>query len=135
MTWCDAQMMTSRFVPALVSFLAGALVWAAWLSWGFDDDHAYSVPQVIGCGVSAVVVVIGLVLVFRGVRSCLVSLATTLGLTLAWTVWAARGEGNDGDGLYVVGTMMLLVGAGVGLSVVELLTRAVLRRQRVSSEA
>lgn len=129
-------MMTSRFEPALasiVSFITGVLVWAAWLSWGFDDDHAYSVPQVIGCGVSAVAVVIVLIVVFRGARSYLVSLATTLGLAVAWTVWAARD--SDGDGLFLVGTMMLLVGAGVGLSLVELLTRAVLRRQRVSSEA
>ncbi len=110
----------------------GAACWFAWL--GNDTTYQvdpatgvasgpYEAWQVAGCVASLVaVVVLGTVLL--GARATV--LLVTVAFTVAWSVTAS----GDGSGLWLVGALLVLVGAAAGSSAVAGVTAAVLRRRR-----
>lgn len=115
--------------------LFSAAMWFAWLGWDHEyyvvDGHAqgpYRAWQVIGCGAS---VVVAAVLAYAVVRRlwAIVPLAAagTVGFALPWSWDAAR---NDESGLWVVGLILILGGAGTGLLVVLAVASAFLRPRR-----
>ena len=106
---------------AVAVFSAGA--WFAWLGWDstYQVDPAtqvatgpYEAWQVIGCGLSLLVVFVGALL--AGVRPLLASAALTLAFTAAWTATAAP---RDETGLYGVGMILLLIGLTGATAVVS----------------
>ena len=114
-----------------VAALAVAL-WVAWLGW--DSEYQvdpvtgtatgpYEAWQVIGCGLSLLVLLVGALL--AGIRPFAASAALTVAFTAAWTVSAAA---QDDTGLYAVGTLLLAAGLAVGTTVVCLVTTALRRR-------
>ncbi|WBB68543.1 hypothetical protein [Micromonospora sp. WMMD812] len=114
---------------ALAVALLSAAAWYAWLGWdtGYQVDPVtgatsgpYQAWQVVGCGLTLLVVFVGALLV--GVRPVPASAALTLAFTAAWAAtWASR----DDTGLYAVGAVLLLAGLAAGTTVVALLVRAV----------
>lgn len=95
-------------------------MWFVWFGW---DDVPYDVWQVIGCGVSICVgAVVALARSGRG--AVLLAAAATLGFAVPWAVYAAA---TDDSGLWVVGLVLLLVGAFVGLVVVLVVAGRVMR--------
>ena len=100
--------------------LFGCAMWFVWFGW---DDVPYDVWQVIGCGACVVVgSIAALARARRGV--VLLAAAATVGFAVPWGAYAAS---TDDSGLWVVGLVMLLVGAFVGLVVVLTVAERVLR--------
>lgn len=103
------------FVLALA--VLAAADWWVWLGTdsGYQRDPEtgvtsgpYETPQVVGC---AVVLIVLAVLFRRWLTNGAVVTTVTLGFTVPWTVHAAT---RDSTGLFGVGTVMLLVGIGLG---------------------
>jgi hypothetical protein len=113
-----------QVVGVLVVAALSALLWYAWM--GRDSQYQvdpvtqvasgpYEAWQVIGCGLSLLVLFIGALV--AGVRPLLASAALTLAFTAAWTATAAP---QDETGMYGVGVIMLLVGLTAATTVVSL---------------
>lgn len=109
-----------------------AAMWFAWLGWDHEyylvDGVAqgpYRAWQVVGAGVTLVA---GAVVAYAAVRRvwAIVPLAAAgaLGFAVPWSIDAAR---TDESGLWVVGLIFLLAGAGAGLLVVLAIASAFLR--------
>lgn len=103
------QSMT-RVAPVALALFA-ATMWFAWFGW---DDAPYDTWQVVGCGVSIVAGAIVALVWARG-GAVLLAAAATVGFAVPWAVYAAS---TDDSGLWVVGLVLLLAGAIVGLVVV-----------------
>ena len=129
---------TRLAVAATVLALVAAAMWFAWLGW--DDDYylvdgvpqgPYRAWQVVGCGLSVAVATVLAHLRAPGVLAIFVLAgAASLGFAVPWAVHAAA---TDDSGLWVVGLLFLLVGAGVALTVLltvtSLVTTAVSQRR------
>lgn len=133
---CHDDGMTRILGATAALALFSAAMWFAWLGWDHEyyvvDGHAqgpYRPWQVVGCGVS---VVIASVLAYGAVRRiwAIVPLAAagTFGFALPWS-WDAAS--TDESGLWVVGLIFLLGGAGAGLLVVLAIASAFLRPRSV----
>lgn len=117
--------------------LAGfsAAMWFAWLGWDHEyylvDGVAqgpYRAWQVVGCGVCVVVAaVVAYAIVRRAWAIVPLAAAGALGFAVPWSVDAAQ---TDESGLWVVGLVFLLGGAGVGLLVVLALATAIFRERQ-----
>ncbi|GAA1582289.1 hypothetical protein [Actinoplanes couchii] len=105
-----------RFQVAAAVLVAAlsALAWFGWLGWDteyqFDAaTNSYSGPyeiwQVVGCGLSLVILLVGALL--AGTREVAAAAALTVGFTVAWTIGAAR---TDQTGLFAVGAVMVFLG-------------------------
>lgn len=126
----------ARLAGAAVALgLFAAAMWFAWLGW---DNEYYQVDgvaqgpyrawQVIGCGLSIAAAAVLAYLWVRGVWAIFVlAAAADIGFAVPWTRDAAS---TDDSGLFVVGLLFLLVGAGVGLVVLLAATAAVATRHR-----
>lgn len=100
-----------------------AVMWFAWLGW--DREHhvvdgatqgPYRPWQVVGCSAAIVVAAIVAHLWARTSWALLVlPAAAVVGFALPWTLDAAR---SDDSGLFVVGLLLLVIGGGIGLTVV-----------------
>lgn len=100
MTWWET---------VLGGFLAGVVVWLAWLSWSVRPG-TYVEWQVIAC-VTTVIVVAGVLAWFTRrpfSGPMLTCWAVTAGFSTAWVVPASQDE----TGLFGVGYLMLVVGGG-----------------------
>ena len=116
---------------ALALAVLAAAMWLAWLGW--DDDYyevdgvqrgPYRAWQVVGCGLSiCVAAVLALIWARRG--AVLLAAAASVGFAVPWGVHAAS---TDDSGLWVVGLVMVLVGAFVGLVVLLTVVQLVRRR-------
>ena len=116
----------STAVAVLVTALVSVAAWWAWLGW--DDEHQldpgtgvasgpYEAWQVVGCVLTLLV----LALVGGALwRPLLVSVVMTVAFTAAWTAWAAA---EDESGLFLVGTVLVALGTGVGSLLVTHLGR------------
>jgi len=128
--------MTSIFrnrplLGAVALAVATVLTWYAWL--GHDTEMQvdpatgvasgpYTVPQVAGCVVTLVVLLV--LAVLTGVPRWSAAAAMTVSFTAAWTVQAAA---SDDAGLYMVGAFMLAAGMTAGTVVVASLTDVIVR--------
>jgi hypothetical protein len=118
-----ASSRSRRIVAVLAELVACLLVgsasWAAWLGW--DHTYYYDVAtrtqqgpyrpaQVIACAVT-----IGLLTALLSLwwRPLVVAAGVTVGF---WTVWTIQAAHEDSSGLYVVGSVLLLVGLVIGTS-------------------
>jgi hypothetical protein len=122
-------------VGVLAVAALAVLIWYAWLGWDREyqvdpitqvSSGPYQAWQVIGCGASLLVVLVGALLV--GLHPVWASAALTLGFTVAWTADAAA---VDDTGLYGVGTVMLLVGLTAATTVISLITMRLRPGRRV----
>lgn len=111
-----------------VALLLGATVWGAWLGWDreyyFDPEVGafqgpYRPAQVVGCGLTFLLVTAVLASRWRPVAA---ALGMTAGFWLVWTVDAAT---QDETGLFLVGSMMLMVGLVSGSALAALVGYAV----------
>lgn len=119
-----------RVARTLLFLAVGALVWAIWLSWGFDGT--YPAWQVAACGITAVAATALGAWRLGPVPAVLeVALPMAVGLTGAWTLWARADE----TGLYAVGAILMALGTGVGLSAVAAIASIVGHRSEVGSHA
>ncbi|MBM0256150.1 hypothetical protein [Micromonospora sp. 4G55] len=127
--------MTRALLAALVLAVAAVATWWAWLGWdtGYTTDPetgAVSGPyqpwQVAGC-----VLTLALVAAVGGwrLRPWLVAPVLTVAFTAAWTVHAAS---TDDSGLWAVGAALVLVGTGIGTTVVSGVAH-LLRRRRADT--
>ncbi len=116
-------------VAAVLASFAAAM-WFAWLGWDREyylvDGVAqgpYRPWQVVGCGLSIAVAAVVAYLVTRGWWAVFVlAAAGVMGFAVPWTQDAAA---TDESGLYVVGLVFLVIGGGIGLTVVLAITAAV----------
>lgn len=113
-----------------------AAMWFAWLGWDHEyylvdgyPQGPYRAWQVVGAGAT---VVAGAVVAYGAVRRvwAIVPLAAAgaLGFAIPWSIDAAQ---TDDSGLWVVGLILLLGGAGVGLLVVLAIATALFRPGKV----
>ena len=121
-------------LAALGLAVFAAAMWAAWLGW--DDDYytvdgvqqgPYRTWQVLGCGAC---VAAGAVLAQAWARTrgaVVLAVAGAVGFAVPWSVQTAS---TDDSGLWVVGLVLLLGGAVIGL--VLLLTVAAAVRGRLA---
>lgn len=112
----------------LLGFVAGLLVWFAWLSWDLyytndlgQTQGPYQPWQVVACGATIVAVTVALGLWTRWTASgpFYVAIGATGGFSLAWGLDALP---QDDTGLSGVGLLMVVIGVGAGLNVVAALT-------------
>ena len=110
-----------------LTFVGGILVWLATMSWPLSPRGDYLPWQVILAGAAMVALTIAL-------AWCLLTEGAAIGWTaasgfaLAWGVWAGL---QDDTGLWGVGLIMVLLGAGTSLALVGWLT-GVLRQRRAA---
>jgi hypothetical protein len=113
-----------------VAVLSAAL-WFGWLGWDTEyhvdpvsqvESGPYEAWQVIGCGVTLVLLLVGALLM--GVRAPVASAAMTLAFTAAWTTTAAT---NDETGMFGVGAVLVFVGLAVATAVVSVIVVALRR--------
>lgn len=121
-------------LAALGLAVFAAAMWAAWLGW--DDDYytvdgvqqgPYRAWQVLGCGAC---VAAGAVLAQAWARTrgaVVLAVAGAVGFAVPWSAHAAS---TDDSGLWLVGLVLLLGGAVIGL--VLLLTVAAAVRSRLA---
>lgn len=115
---------------ALGLALFSAAMWGAWLGWDQEyhlvdgvEQGPYRAWQVVGCGVTIVVGAVAAHLWARTAWTLLVLPAVaTVGFAVPWTLEAA---GSDDSGLFVLGLMLLVIGMGVGLTLVLAVVTAV----------
>ncbi|MFK5688533.1 hypothetical protein ACI3EY_02610 [Ornithinimicrobium sp. LYQ92] len=112
-----------RAATFFLALLLGAAIWGAWLGWDrqyyLDPGSGtmqgpYRPAQVVGCGLTFLLVTAALASRWRPVA---VALGTTAGFWLVWTVDAAS---QDPTGLFLVGSMMLMVGLVSGSALAAL---------------
>ncbi|MFC6695104.1 hypothetical protein [Nocardioides daphniae] len=118
---------TAVLLAAVVLALVAAATWFAWLGW--DDEYhvvdgeqqgPYRAWQVVGAGLTLVVATALAQLRARtGWAVMVLPAAATLGFAVPWSVHAAA---TDDSGLFLVGAVLLVIGAGVGLSLVAMVT-------------
>ncbi|MGK5441667.1 hypothetical protein ACSNN7_07555 [Micromonospora sp. URMC 105] len=124
--------MTRALVAALVLAVAAVATWGAWLGWdtGYTTDPEtgavsgpYQAWQVAGC-----VLTLALITAVAGwrLRPWLVAPVLTVAFTAAWTVHAAS---TDDSGLWAVGAGLVLVGTGLGTTVVSTVAHLLGRRR------
>ncbi len=115
-----AHRQRSSWVGFVVALVLGAATYAAWLAWDTEYYYdaavgAYQGPyrplQVLGCGLTFAIVTALLAMRWSAPA---VAAGATLGFWLPWTVLAAS---RDETGLFVVGSVLLLVGLAVGSAV------------------
>ena len=114
--------------------LCAAAMWFAWLGWDHEyyqvDGVAqgpYRAWQVLGCALSISAAAVLAYLWVPSVWAVLVlAAAGDLGFAVPWAMNAAS---TDDSGLWVVGLVFLLVGAGFGLLVLLAVTAVVTRRR------
>ena len=108
---------SSAWAGFILALVLGAATYAVWLAW--DNEYyfdagagAYQGPyrpaQVVGCAVTFGLVTAALALRWRPV---LVAAGTSLGFWLVWTLQAGT---QDETGLFIVGSLLLLVGLAAG---------------------
>jgi hypothetical protein len=95
---------------AVIAVTAG--LWYAWMGWT-PTDSDFHTWQVAGCLISLIVLLVGAQLL--GVRPWLAGPALVVTFTVVWTMWAARA---DDDGLFVIGSMMVFMGMGIGTALI-----------------
>ncbi|MEH0842110.1 hypothetical protein V6U81_06925 [Micromonospora sp. CPCC 205711] len=124
---------TRALLAGLLLALATVATWWAWLGWdtGYTTDPEtgatsgpYQPWQVAGC-----VLTLAVVAAVAGwwLRPWLVVPVMTLAFTAAWTIRAAS---TDDSGLWAVGAVLVLVGTGVGVTVVSGGAHLLRRRRR-----
>ncbi|MGC5020862.1 hypothetical protein [Micromonospora sp. DT47] len=124
---------TRALLGALILAAATVGTWWAWLGWdtGYATDPEtgattgpYQPWQVAGC-----VLTLALLAAVAGwwLRPWLVAPVMTVAFTGAW---AAHAAATDASGLWAVGAVMVLVGMGVGTTVVSAGAHLVRRRRR-----
>lgn len=115
-------------VFAVLLALFAAAMWFAWLGWDheyYDVDGVAQGPyrawQVIGCGLA---IAAGTVLAYLRVRGIIAMLvlasAADIGFAVAW----GRDASSDETGMWAFGLLVLLVGSGVGLTVLLLVVES-----------
>ncbi|MCF4007076.1 hypothetical protein L1O03_07805 [Corynebacterium uropygiale] len=119
-----------------LSVVGAVLVWFIWLSWtsvantaaAVGANYPYNVPQVIGCVVFMVLLVllIGWRARHRMAGPMLSAACAVLGFLLPWTYMAA---GAEGPNFYLVGASMLATGGMLGLGIVAFI-QGMVRRSR-----
>lgn len=108
---------TSVWAGFALALLLGAATYAAWLAW--DNDYYYDVAvgayqgpfrpaQVVGCALTFGLVTALLAMRWRPV---FVAAGTSIGFWLLWTVQAST---QDESGLFIVGSVLLLIGLAAG---------------------
>lgn len=108
---------TSAWVGFTLALVLGAATHAAWLAW--DNDYYYDAAvgtyqgpyrpaQVVGCALT-----FGLVnaLLAMRWRPVFVAAGASIGFWLLWTVQAST---QDESGLFIVGSVLLLIGLFAG---------------------
>lgn len=132
----------ARLVGTAVALgLFAAAMWFAWLGWDHEyyqvDGVAqgpYRAWQVFGCGLSIAAASVLAYLRVRGVWAIFVlAAAAVIGFAVPWALDAAS---TDDSGLWVVGLLFLLVGGGLGLVTLLVVSAAAtsLRRPRPRSD-
>ncbi len=122
-------------VVGQAALLAVLAVGTWWVFLGSDDERRvdpvsgsatgpYEVPQVVGCVLVLVVLVVAGTLVGPG---WVAVVAVAVPFTAVWSWWA---RAHDDSGLWVVGSGLVLLGTVAGGALVAAVTRA-LRRRRV----
>lgn len=120
--------MRRLWVTAALLALFTAAMWFAWLGWDHEYYEVNGVAQgpyrpwqVMGCGVT---VVAATVLAFLRVRTTgavfVMAAAAAVGFAAPWS-WDAS---SDDTGLWLAGLLFLSVGAGLGLTLVLVVTQA-----------
>ncbi|MFB9312956.1 hypothetical protein [Nocardioides plantarum] len=110
------------WLAAIALAIVAAAAWFAFLGWDHEYYEVDGVPQgpyrawqVLACGASVVVASVIAYLLTRGTTAIFVLAASaTVGFAVPWAMDAAA---HDDSGLWVVGLLFLLVGAGAGLTV------------------
>ncbi len=118
---------------SVLALFAGAM-WFAWLGW----DHEYylvdGVPQgpyrgwqVAGCGLAiAAATVFAFLRVPQTAAIFVMAIAADIGFAVPWAVDAS----SDDTGMWLVGMFLLVIGSGVGLTVLLAVTNAVVGSTR-----
>ncbi|MEV5968753.1 hypothetical protein [Streptomyces sp. NPDC051921] len=120
-----------RLVPLLVTSVASAVAWAAWLGWDQQRDvhpdgsvtGPYEAWQVVGL-VLTLLVPVSWAASRRHVAAA--ALGTTAGLTAA----AFYDWSDDASGLFVIGVGLVAMGSLAGTFAVSALIASVTRRGR-----
>ncbi|MDO5504234.1 MAG: hypothetical protein Q4G67_13795 [Actinomycetia bacterium] len=114
----------SQWVGFVLALVLGAATYAAWLGWDTEYYYdasvgAYQGPyrplQVVGCALTFAVVTALLAMRWRPL---IVAAGTSLGFWLPWTIQAAR---QDETGLFMVGSMLLIIALAAGSAVASLI--------------
>jgi hypothetical protein len=118
--------MASKVLGGLALAVLSAAAWFGWMGWDTEYDidpvtqsasGPYQAWQVIGCGVTLLVLLVGaLLLRASAVVACV---AVTVGFTAAWTTTAAA---DDDSGLFVVGAVLVFLGLAAATAVVSAVT-------------
>jgi hypothetical protein len=118
--------MASKVLGGLVVAVLSAAAWFGWMGWDTEYDidpvtqsasGPYQAWQVIGCGVTLLVLLVGALLV--GVPAPVACVAITVPFTAAWTTTAAA---TDETGLFVVGAVLVFLGLAAATTVVSAVT-------------
>lgn len=116
-------------VTAVAAVVAGVLLWAVWISWG---NFAYPIWAVVGCVLASLAAVVGLGFLSRWRWSG--PFVAALGGLLGFSTPCALQMGfSDDTGLWGVGYLILVVCAGVVLTLVATVVMAVRLRSRPRS--
>ena len=110
-----------------LTFVGGILVWLATMSWPLGPHGDYLPWQVILAGAAMVALTIALAWCLP-TEGAAIGWTAASGFALAWGVWAGL---QDDTGLWGVGLIMVLLGAGTSLALVGWLT-GVLRQRRAT---
>lgn len=112
---------TFQIIGASVVAVLSAASWFAWMGWDheYQEDpvtHVWSGPyetwQGVGCGISLIVVFCAALLL--RVKPLYASAALVVAFTSAWT-WTAAS--SDETGMFMVGSIMMLVGLSMATAV------------------
>lgn len=116
-------------VAGLLTCAGGALSWGVWLSWAGDAPD-YHPLQVVACALTCATLAI--LASWRSSRWALLTspVGGMLGVALPWGWWASS---EAGDGVWLVGLFLVVVGVWLGLSVtlgIAMAVRTVVRHSR-----
>ena len=123
--------MASKVLGGLAVAVLSAATWFGWMGWDTEYDidpvtqsasGPYQAWQVIGCGVTLLVLLVGALLL--GVTAPIACVAVTVPFTVAWTTTAAA---TDDSGLFVVGAVLVFFGLAAATTVVSAVTVALRR--------
>lgn len=121
--------MTRLWRTALALALFAAAMWFVWLGWDHEyylvdgvSQGPYRSWQVVGCGLSiATASVFAYLRVLHTAAIFVLAIAADIGFAVPWAVDASSYD----SGLWVVGLFFLVVGSGLGLTVLLAITSAV----------